>query len=232
MSAPRAPRRALASLGALVAAGAAGLLLVLGGGGGDQAVADARPAHHAGADVPARELDLRQDMRRLWEEHVTWTRMVIVDAAAAGPGLSESAARLLRNQADIGRAIVPWFGRAAGARLTTLLRGHILIAVDVLGAAKAGDAAALADARARWARNGDAIAGFLSSANPAAWPRAAMRSMMRRHLALTTAEAVARLSGDWRRDVLLYDAVHAQALHMADMLSDGIVQRFPDRFDR
>jgi hypothetical protein len=55
-------------------------------------------------------------MRALWEDHVTWTRMVIVDFAAGLPSLPASEARLLRNQADIGGAIAPFYGRAAGNR--------------------------------------------------------------------------------------------------------------------
>jgi hypothetical protein len=156
--------------------------------------------------------------------------MVIVDFAADLPSLPASQARLLRNQADIGEAMAPFYGKAAGKRLTSLLRGHILIAVDVLTAAKAGDAPALAQAQARWTRNANQVADFLSSANPAAWPRAEMRRMMRGHLKLTTDEAVARLTGDFGADVRAYDKVHAQILGMADMLSAGIVSQFPRRF--
>jgi hypothetical protein len=54
--------------------------------------------------------------------------------------------------------------------------------------------------------------------------------MMRHHLKLTTDEAVARLTGDWRGDVRAYGRVHIQALHMADMLSAGIIDQFPRRF--
>jgi hypothetical protein len=57
-----------------------------------------------------------------------------------------------------------------------------------------------------------------------------MRSMMRHHLKLTADEAVARLTGDWSADVRAFDKVHVQALHMADMLSAGIVSQFPRRF--
>jgi hypothetical protein len=46
-------------------------------------------------------------MRTLWEEHIAWTRQVIVDFSAGLPSLSASEARLLRNQADIGDAIAP-----------------------------------------------------------------------------------------------------------------------------
>jgi hypothetical protein len=169
-------------------------------------------------------------MRALWEDHVTWTRMVIVDAAAGSPALDASAGRLLRNQADIGRAVGSFYGATAGRQLTGLLRGHIVIAADLLTAARAGDASGVARAQVRWDRNGVRIADFLARANPTAWPRVEMRRMMRHHLALTTAEAVARLKGQWAADVRAYDRVHVQALEMADMLTAGIVSQFPERF--
>jgi hypothetical protein len=223
--------RALFVLPVLLAAGAASLVLALGIlAGGAPALAGTDHAEHARAAVPARQVAFREDMRVLWEDHVTWTRMAIVDFAAGSPSLAAGQARLLRNQTDIGNAIAPFYGDAAGKRLTALLREHILVAVDVLVAAKAGDAQGLSTAQAHWVRNADQIADFLSKANPDAWPRAEMRSMMRHHLKLTTDEAVARLTGDWRGDVRAYDKVHIQALHMADMLSAGIISQFPRRF--
>lgn len=225
--------RVRASLAGIIAAGLIAAALALGVlGGSGQAATDARP-HHSATDrgaTPAREVALQRTMRRLWEEHVVWTRMVIVDVAAGSPALPASTARLLRNQTDIGNAVAAFYGRPAGAALTRLLRAHILIAADVLVAAKAGDSTALASAQRRWAANGRQIADFLSAANRTAWPRAEMRRMMAAHLRLTTDEAVARITGAWEADVRSYDAVHVQALHMADMLSAGIVSAFPDRF--
>ena len=224
-------RRVLMTVPALLAAAALGTFLALGAarsGGAD--LADAHAMHRDRAAIPARELTLRQDMRALWEEHVTWTRMAIVDFAAEVPSLTASEARLLRNQTDIGNAIAPYYGKPAAKHLTSLLRQHILIAVDVLTAAKTGDQASLARAQATWARNGNQIADFLASANPKAWHRAEMRQMMRTHLTLTTDEAVARLTGNWNADVRAFDQVHTQALMMADMLSTGIVSQFPQRF--
>jgi hypothetical protein len=227
----RGGRRAFLALPALLTAAALSALLALGApGGSGPAIADAHATDNHHRAEPARAVALHQDMRALWEDHVTWTRMVIVDFAADLPSLPASQARLLRNQADIGEAIAPFYGKGAGTRLTSLLRGHILIAVDVLTAAKAGDASALAQAQARWTRNANQVADFLSSANPSAWPRAEMRRMMRGHLKLTTDEAVARLTGDFVADVRAYDKVHAQILGMADMLSAGIVSQFPRRF--
>jgi hypothetical protein len=137
--------------------------------------------------------------------------------------------RLLDNQVDIGNAIKPFYGKAAGNKLTALLKQHILGAVDLAVAAKAGDQTKVAQASAAWNANGRQIADFLHSANPKHWPTKAMRKMMQVHLDQTLKEAVDRLNGRHAAEVRDYDAVHAHILEMADMLSEGIVEQFPAR---
>jgi hypothetical protein len=202
---------------------------------GEPALAPDTTAHHGVAGhrpgvIFPRELAFRNDMRKLWEDHILWTRMAIVSFAADLPDFPATAERLLRNQDEIGDAIAPFYGREAGDELSALLRDHILIAVDVLVAAEANDESALEEALARWDANADDIAAFLNAANPDNWPLDEMRAMLGEHLALTTQEAVARLTGDFAADIAAYDAIHEQALEMADMLSTGIIAQFPQRF--
>jgi hypothetical protein len=188
-------------------------------------------AHAARADVAsAKAAAFNASMAKLWEDHIVWTRMVIVDFAAALPDLKATETRLLRNQTDIGNAIKPYYGATAGNALTQLLRTHILEAVPVLQAAKAGDKAALTKALDAWYANGHQIAVFLSKANPHAWPLSMTNSMMKRHLDLTAKEAVSRLQGHWAADIAAYDQVHSEILQMSNMLSSGIVSQFPNRF--
>jgi hypothetical protein len=172
----------------------------------------------------------RSDMRKLWEDHVTWTRVYIISAAANLEDQKAAADRLLRNQDDIGNAIKPFYGDAAGAKLTGLLKQHITIATELIAAAKAGQSAKKDDAAKRWNTNADEIATFLSTANPKNWPLADMKKMMHDHLDLTTAEVVARLTKNWTADVTAYDKVHDEILKMADMLSTGIIKQHPKKF--
>lgn len=169
-------------------------------------------------------------MRKLWEDHVTWTRLYIVSALAGLPDADPTAGRLLQNQDDIGNAIKPFYGDAAGNQLSALLRDHILIAAELLQAAKTGNKAAFEDAHARWYANADEIATLLNSANPKNWPLDEMKAMMKEHLDLTLAEASARLNSDWTADIGYYDQIHNQILGMADMLSMGIIDQFPKKF--
>jgi hypothetical protein len=188
--------------------------------------------HHAhGSPVlTEKAVELRMDMRKLWEDHITWTRLAIISLESGSPDTDATVARLLQNQTDIGNAVKPFDGTAAGDELTRQLRSHILIAADVIAAAKSGNSAQLADAQARWLTNADDIAALLHSVNPHYWKLAVMTDEMHMHLELTTEEAVARLHGDWAADVAAYDKVHEHILHMSDLLSEGLIKQFPKRF--
>lgn len=168
-------------------------------------------------------------MRKLWEEHIVYTRNYIVSALAGLPDGDAIAARLLGNQDDIGNAIKPYYGDAAGKRLSVLLREHIMIATEVVKAAKANDSVQLAAAQKKWSANGKDIAKFLSTANPN-WPKKDLEDMLQKHLDLTTGEVVGRLTNNWAADIKSYDEGHTHMLMFADMLTYGIVKQFPDKF--
>jgi hypothetical protein len=197
--------------------------------GHDAHAHDAQPTH-ADAAVTPKQFALHSELRRLWEDHIVWTRLAIISLTTDSPDTEATVARLLKNQTDIGNAVKPFYGKAAGNELTRQLRRHILIAADVIAAAKTGNAEQLGDAQARWAANGDDIAAVLASVNPRYWKLGAMKAELRVHLKLTTEEAVARLRGNWKADVAAYDKIHRHALHLSDVLSDGLVKQFPKRF--
>lgn len=170
------------------------------------------------------------DMRVLWSDHALWTRNVIVNVLDDLPGTTEAVNRLLKNQEDIGNAIKPYYGEAGGNGLTDLLKEHIIIAADLLTAAKTGDTAGFGTANELWYQNGNHIAAFLNTANPDHFELGDWQQMMKSHLDLTLEEAVARLNKDYTADVIAYDKVYAELMMMADMLAEGIALQFPDKF--
>lgn len=176
-------------------------------------------------------LELKMAMRKLWEDHITYTRNYIISALADLPDKDAVATRLLKNQDDIGDAIKPYYGDDAGQKLSALLRDHILIATEVIEAAKNGDTDQLTAAQTKWSANGQEIAAFLSSANPH-WSQQDLEAMLQKHLDLTTGEVVGRLTNDWAKDIESYDAGHLHMLMFADILSDGIIKQFPSKFKK
>lgn len=172
-----------------------------------------------------KDIEFQIAMRRLWEDHITWTRLYIISAAEGLKDKDLTAQRLIKNQEDIGNAIKPFYGDAAGNRLTALLKEHILGAVKVIDAAKAKDDAKKAAAIEEWRKNGDEIAMLLSLANPEFWPAEEMKAEMRKHLDVTLEEAAARLEKRYADDIAQYDLVKDHIYHFADILSEGMTKK-------
>ena len=172
----------------------------------------------------------KTEMRLLWADHAFWTRGVIVGILDQSPDANDALVRLLQNQVDIGDAIKPYYGDAGGQALADLLTEHIVVAGDLLVAARDGDSAGFDAAHTAWYQNGDDISIFLNSANPENWELEPMKMHMKHHLDLTLAEAVAHLEGRHDDEVQVYDDVFEQLMGLADELADGISNQFPDRF--
>ena len=229
---PTAGRRMTLTLAGLIAVASATLVLAVSGTHEGHADGGHRHADAVAvsATTTAKQAKFQDAMRKLWEDHITWTRLAIISFAHDLPDLPATQARLLRNQEDIGNAIKPYYGRAAGNQLTALLKEHIVGAVALLAAAKAGDQALIKQRSDEWYVNGNEIADFLHQANPRNWSQKTMRRMMKGHLDQTLSEAVNRLGGKYGADVRDYDKIHNHILMMADTLSKGIIKQFPGRF--
>jgi hypothetical protein len=169
-------------------------------------------------------MELMSNMRKLWSDHVVWTRLYIISEFASLPDKEFIAKRLLKNQKDIGNALKPYFGEQVGNQVSQLLTEHIIGATKILTAMKTNNRDLRIYLR-QWYTNGNQIADALHSINPTVWDTFKMRMMIKEHLDSTVAEATARLNKQWEADIRAYDKVFNQAMQMADMLSNGILMK-------
>lgn len=169
-------------------------------------------------------------MRRLWSDHVAYTRLFIVSAASGSPDKDATTQRLLQNQTDIGNAVAGLYGRDAGNKLTALLKDHILIAANIVTAAKAGDNAKVTSENKRWHENATDLAKFLHGANPKQWPEAVLQKSLFTHLDQTLNEASNELKGNYVASLKDYDEAMTHMLMVADTLSSGMIAQFPSKF--
>ncbi|MFS0556748.1 glycosyltransferase [Brevibacillus sp. 179-C9.3 HS] len=179
--------------------------------------------------IKPKEVKLQGDMRKLWIDHMIWTRGYLVSALAGLEDQEKVLARLLKNQVDIGNAIKPYYGEEAGKKLAELLTEHIVIAGKIIDAAKKGDQGTLDKLNKEWFRNADDIAKFLSSANPN-WPEKDIKEMMYTHLKLLSENLQARLQKNWEADIAAFDKGVDHIIAMADVLTAGIIKQFPNQF--
>ncbi len=173
---------------------------------------------------------LHDAMRRLWADHVIWTRQYIVNAVAGARDAQAAAERLLKNQEDIANVFVPFYGEEMGGCLTDLLKSQVLIAVELVNAGIVDDERQFRREERHWNDKAAEIAALLSEANPC-WPEKDVQDLLSQELSFTKREFVARFEEDWECDIQYFDDMFSQILTMADVLSEGLVSQFPDRFD-
>lgn len=180
-------------------------------------------------EISKSQADLSDYIRKLWEQHVTWTRLTILSLVFDLPDIDFVTNRLLRNPKDFEELLKLLYGDSAAFTFADLFTNHLVIAAELVKAAKAGDSNAAADAEKRWYANADEIADFLASINPY-WSREDWKTMLYKHLAMTKDEAVNMLTGKYSESITGFDQIEEQALVMADMMTSGIVNQFPDVF--
>jgi hypothetical protein len=171
------------------------------------------------------QLQVSNTNRRLWTEHVLWTRSVIVSIAFSLPDLPFVTQRLLRNPVDFADEFRPLYGERIALRFQELLTEHLVIAAELVTAAKAGDAALVENLRRKWYANAEEIARFLAAINPF-WSECVWRNLLFDHLRMTEDEAVQILTGRYEESIEEFDAIQAEALKMADVMSCGIIRQF------
>lgn len=172
-----------------------------------------------------RELQLSNTLRRLWNEHVLWTRLFILSTAFSLPDLPFVTARLLQNPGDFAKVLEPFYGECAAKKFEELLTDHLLIAAELVNAAKAGDTEEVEKQRCKWYVNAEEIARFLACLNPF-WEECVWHDLLFDHLAMTEDEAVFLLTGRYEDSIRVYDEIQAEALLMADVMTCGIIHQF------
>ncbi|MGI6213394.1 MAG: acetylglutamate kinase [Christensenellales bacterium] len=175
--------------------------------------------------LSCRQLQLAFTIRRLWMEHVFWTRLTIESIVFNLPDLDATSNRLLENPGDFAKILAPLYGEKTTMRFKQLFTEHLLIAAQLVNAAKAGDTAEAEKQRALWYQNAEQIAEFLASINPC-WSKSEWKELLFDHLRMTENEAGFMIQGQYQDSIKGYDQIQAEALVMADVMTTGILRQF------
>jgi len=176
------------------------------------------------------QVTLINTLRKLWEQHDVWTRSTIVSITFDLPDRQVVIARLLRNPKDFGRVFEKFYGPRIATAFTNLLTEHLVLAAQIVEAAKAGNNSRVALLQRKWLQNANQIAELLSDINNQS--EREWRNMMQEHLRLVYNEAVNYLTENYAAGVAVYDEIEKQTLEMADMMARGIFKQFPKRFKK
>lgn len=175
------------------------------------------------------EVNLMNQMRKLWDDNILWTRMAIISIVEKTPDEVLVTKRLLRNPSSFTTILKVFYGDEIASKFEVLFTNHLLLALEFVKAAMSGDKLATLEAERRWYANADELAAFLASINPY-WPEKIWKEMLYEHIALTKDESIDRINKYYAADILIYDKIQTQVMKMADIMSEGIIRQFPDKF--
>ena len=175
--------------------------------------------------ISEKAVNLQNVIRMLWEQHIVWTRLTILNIIKDLPEVNLVTNRLLRNPIDFKEVLKSVYGDEVASQFSNLFKNHLIIAAQLVKAAKAGDNKAAADAEKMWYANANEIAAFLSRINPY-WSKEDWKTMLYEHLRMTKSEAVNILTNNYDESIKEYDEIEKQALSMADVMAAGIVKQF------
>lgn len=179
--------------------------------------------------VSINEVRLLEQMNLVWEQHIMWTRMLLISIAENLKDLEATQARLLRNPKDIANVFRPYYGANVANQIEKLLTEHLVIGKNLIVALKNNNPKEAMELNKKWYQNADDMAEAFSSINPF-YPKEEIRKMLYEHLRLTTDEVNARLKGDYVVDINAYDMVQKEILQMSRFFVNGIVRQFPNLF--
>ena len=179
--------------------------------------------------VSINEVRLLEQMNLVWEQHIMWTRMLLISIAENLKDLDATQARLLQNPKDIADIFRRYYENMVANQIQELLTEHLVIGKELIVALKNNNQEQATKLNTKWYQNADSMAEAFSSINPF-YPKEEIRKMLYDHLKLTTNKVNARLKGDYAEDIKAYDMVQKEILKMSQFFVMGIVQQFPNLF--
>lgn len=181
--------------------------------------------NHKSESTNYEQINLMNGLRKLWEQHVWWTRSFIISVAEGLDELELVAERLLRNPTDFANVLAIYYGKDKADTFRMLLEEHLKIGAVIVTSAKNGDAEAVGENLKLWYDNADDIVEFLVSINPH-WDREQWKGLFYDHLKMTTDMIAARLADEYAKDIMIFEMIEEQALRMADFMSVGMMNQF------
>ncbi|MBS0581995.1 MAG: hypothetical protein JSS42_02720 [Proteobacteria bacterium] len=191
------------------------------------AVAPVHAAEAAQVAAAPAAVKLHAALRGLWHGHVEHTRAYALAVKAHDAAAADKAAKdVVANATQIADAVGGFYGEAAGKQMLQLLAGHWGGVKALTDAEQRGDAAAKQKAMNDLVANGEAIAGFLATANPYL-KRDAVLSLLTAHVGHHAAQVREIMQGDMPAEAKTWSAMQAHMDVIADALADAIARQFP-----
>jgi len=163
------------------------------------------------------------NLRNLWLDLAIWTRNYMVSIISGFGNASAVGERLYGIPIDFYSRLQMVFGSQRAQGFVNLLSQHIAVMMYTAGAMKDGDQDALNRNTQLLYQNANDLANYLVGLNPY-WSTIQWNTLLEQYINMTLQEMVALASGDFERDIDIFDRITYYTVFLADYLTEGIVQ--------
>lgn len=185
--------------------------------------------NNSNSNISKAQLDLLSQMRMLWEDSITWMRVAVKSTIFNLPDMDFVVSRLFEIPQDFASVLEPFYGEENSIKFSNLLSEHIINTLEIVMAINAGDTVTAQIAEKKWNTNADEISNFLAAINPN-WSVDEWKNRMNGQLNLTKSELNNLLNKNYEASIDDYEKIRREALNMGDMMANGIIKQFPDKF--
>jgi hypothetical protein len=187
------------------------------------------PTYSAQETTKSSKSTLRNNMKDLWDDHMVYTRNLIISSISSIGDKDRITERLLRNQQEIGNSFIPMYGDQAGIKITRLLKEHVNIASEIVESARKSETNSYQSAVKKIHQNADELSKYLTNLNPY-WNSNDLRGMLYKHISYMNGEINARVKKDWLADIEAYDRGHEHMMLFSEMITNGMINQNPNSF--
>jgi hypothetical protein len=175
------------------------------------------------------ELELNNKLRLYWRQYLYWLRSVIVDMVFNVPELEAAQKRLLQTAIDVSATYTEYYNESAGNQFENVFRNNLLITIELVRAIISGNQQAVKEQEQNWINNAGEIGAFYNSINPI-WNKEQFQNGLTGLMRSIENLTVLLIQGKYEEAVNSFDQMGVNQLLIINMIFEGIVEQFPERF--
>ena len=175
--------------------------------------------------LESEQFSLISSLRELWIWLAIRSRSLIVSASAGLRDIQAITDVLSALPESFSAELGKYFEPQEADRFAELLQEFISTTEALIAAEKSDEERMTGQETANLYRDAGRIASYLASINPY-WNRQNLEELVVDYIEILLAGLVARMSGDYRREMTIFEYLLAQAVKIADYLAEGIARKF------
>lgn len=171
------------------------------------------------------QLALISNLRQLWMQLAIWERSLIVSTAGNLGDIQMVTDRLFYIPEAFSELLGQYFEPQEADHFRELMEEHISDFTALVSAEKNDDEQTVNQETVNLYDNAKRMAAYLVSINPY-WNQEQLEDALDDYIEMLLTDLVSRLTADYAKEIDVFDDLQTQAIKIADMMSEGMLQKF------